>query len=261
MRFDYYAATIPAQPSHCYNEIIKEFGGAMIDENPIRPYKIGKRHVGHNIRVYSGGCNPLPHIVTSGSESELGSQFLRSVYPKHRVSRADVCADFFEPGGFDRVAAILDSIATEIGMEPDQIGPRLAGSQKGRTIYYGAPSSDVRIRIYEKGLKEIGEGSKTASPDWFRVELQTRPRKQRKASAALLSPSQLWGFSKWTTKAAAQVLDLYPEYLPDASLRQSTAAKAVHHMLKQYHRPMAAYAKEIGHEALLAKIAESLKDE
>lgn len=259
MRFDYYAATVPAQLTHCFHSIEKVYGSGFESINPIRPYMQGKKHVRSGIRVYSGGVNPLPHMVASGADAVLASEMLREVYPTHRVSRVDVASDFEEVEGFDRVCGLLKPLARTAGVAVQVAGDPDPG-EGGRTMYFGSKVSDVRLCIYEKGLEQIGRGSKTASPDWFRVELRVRPRKERKAAAASLSASQLWGMSKWTTKAADTVLNICPEYIPDQSLRTSTASQSVAAMFRQYGRSMRLYAAEIGEEAFFEAVKEVLQD-
>lgn len=262
MRFDYYAATVPAQISHCIKKLSESHGDQFSEAKPVAPYKKAVQHDFTGLRLYSGGQNPFPHLVISGDRSPFAANFIRKTYPTHKVSRADVCIDFIEAGGFDRVKLILNAIAADIRPKPIVpmlFGPETDHADVGRSIYYGSPKSDVRIVIYEKGKQMRAQGH-VVSADWFRIELRVRPRKARKDAAAVLTEADLWGFSKWSLSASKAVLNVCPEYHPDQSLRQSTAEQAVRHMLKQYRRAMMRYSDEIGEAQFFRQIKEALAD-
>lgn len=262
MQFDYYAATLPAAVSHCHQSIINQFNGSLISEKPIKPYTHGVRHSEGGFRVYHGGVNPHPFFVASGLEAQRGAEFIRRVYPSHRVARADVAQDFCSPGGFDQVVRILDPIARAAGVSVTFIGDPAPGQTSGRSIYYGSPKSDVRIVVYEKGWQLLGNGVTGISPDWFRVELRARPRKDRKSLTAGLEAAELWGLSQWTKKAAEAVLGVAPVYRPDPScFRVSSADQAVAAMLRQYGRAIRAFADQHGREALDELISACLDGE
>lgn len=261
MQFDYYAATLPCSLSHCKSSILSSFPGVFLDEKPVRPYSHGLLHPDRGFRVYHGGTNPLPFFVSTGSDAEAGADFVRQHYPEHRVSRADVAHDFVSPGGFDRAVRILDPIARAAGVAVTFLGDPAPGQKTGRTMYFGSPKSDVRLCVYEKGLHERGKGRKSAAGDWFRIELRVRPRKDRKALTARLSGAEMWGLSRWTMKAAQQVLDLAPVHMPDATLRKSSADKAIDHMLKQYAQALRAFIDQHGRQHFDDRIDEILADE
>lgn len=261
MRFDYYAATIPAAVTHCHSEILKEFPGALLNDKPVKPYTHGVRHLEHGFRVYHGGINPHPFFVASGEESQRAAEFVRRVYPSHRVARADVAADYIEPGGFDRVVRILDPIARAAGVSVTFIGDPSPTQTAGRTYYYGSASSDVRICVYEKGLHQRSLGFQNVPADWFRVELRVRPRKERKSITAGLKADEMWGLSRWSLKAAEHVLGVSAPYEPDVSMRESTTEKAVAHMIHQYRRALQAFVAQYGRETLDQRITEALADD
>lgn len=260
MRFDYYAATIPALPTHCEATVIDAFDGAWEPAPPVSPFKVGHKHPDSGLRLYHGGHNPLPFLVASGADAEAASQFMRTAYPSHRVSRADVCEDVRLQDGFTRITSLLTPIARKAGAAVEFMGDPDPEQAKGRTMYYGSRKSDVRIVVYEKGLKERAEGNLEAPEDWVRVELRVRPRKDRKALCASLSASELWGFAKWSIRAAEAVLDLAPTYHPDTSMRESTPERAFRHMLDQYASTLRQVAAASSRAELLARI-EAVLDE
>lgn len=261
MRFDYYAATIPASVSHARAMLLEAFPGTLTQDKPVRPFTEAVRHLEQDFRLYHGGVNPHPFFVASGSGAELGAEFIRRVYPSHRVARADVAHDTIELGGFDRIVSILDPIARAAGVTVTMVGDPSPDRSTGRTMYFGSWSSDVRLYVYEKDKEQEAKGL-PFTPGHVRIELRAKPRKERKSAAATMSEAALWGFSAWTQKALAALnLGDLVEYVPDLSKRKSTATRAVEHMLTQYGGSMRAFAREHSREVLLARIADALDAE
>jgi hypothetical protein len=259
MRFDYYAATLPAQLSYCEKSIKDNFEGYLISEPPVKPYKSGLRHHQKDFRLYWGGQNPLPFFVASGQNSEDAASFVRRVFPQHRVSRADVAVDFEEVGGFDRVHALINPICRNARVEVEFQGDPDPTQKRGRTMYYGSKNSDVRICLYEKGLHELGKGNLEASEGWVRIELRVRPRKQRKALCASFSPQQFWGCAKWTSIVSKEVLLTVVPFEPDPSLRLGKVDQAVIHMFRQYAGSIRAFCDKHGKFAFLDHVDDVLQ--
>lgn len=258
MHFDYYAATIPSSVSHCHQSILNHFSGSFIPEKPQRPFTQAVRHKEGGFRVYHGGVNPHPFFVASGDVAEDGKDFVRKVYPLHRVARADVAFDFCELGGFDRMVKIIDPIARNARAAVTFLGDPSPGQTAGRTMYFGSWKSDVQVKVYEKGLEQRGKGVADAPDDWIRVELKTKPRKDRKARAATMDEDQLWGLSKWTRTALEKLDGTVVEYHPDRSMRKSTVERAIDHMCVQYGSSMRTFADEHSAELLLDRIRDVL---
>lgn len=255
MHFDYYAATIPSSVTHCYNSILNHFPGSFIPEKPQRPFTQAVRHKEGGFRVYHGGVNPHPFFVASGDVAPEGAEFVRKVYPAHRVARADVAHDFIEVGGFDRMVGILDPIARAAGVTVTMVGDPSADRTTGRTMYFGAWSSDVRVYVYEKDKEQEAKGL-PFKPGHVRVELRTKPRKDRKSRAATLTETGLWGLSAWTQRAVQEIDGKTVEYHPDRSMRKSTAERAVTHMIDQYGAAMRTFITEQSRDELLRRLAE-----
>lgn len=259
MRYDWYQVSVPATPSHCIASIIERFGDDFEDTKPTHPYKQAIKHAEAGFRVQWGGVNPLPHVIATGTAAPLAASFLRDVYPDHAISRVDVCHDLDEEGGFDRLRALIEPGIRAAGVQvtfygdPDEARKPLE-ERRGRTVYYGSKNSDVRLVLYEKGLKEREEGPGAASWHWVRLELRVRPRKGRKASTARLSASQMWGLAKWTRKVS-QLLDLgAPDYRPDTSMRDSTARRALRAVLSQYQGTFRRAAEDMGRAAVIEAV-------
>lgn len=258
MRCDYYAATVPASLSHLEQTIKSNFDGILCQEVPVRPYKNGFRHSEADFRVYWGGQNPLPFFVSSGEKAQAGSDFLRKLYPNHRVSRADVAYDLREVGGFDRIIGQIEPIARKAGVEVCFMGDPDPKKSTGRTMYFGSPKSDVRICVYEKGIFQRSKGDENAPADWVRVELRVRPRKERKSFCASASLAELWGLSRWSSTVAADVLETQSPFVPDPSLRRSETDQAIAHMLRQYASSIRKFCDMYGKDKLFSEINEVL---
>jgi hypothetical protein len=201
-------------------------------------------------------------MVGSGKGGINVSKICRTAYPEHRVSRADVCVDFDFNESFDHLAAAIKPIVANHGVKARYIGPPDPPYTEGRTLYYGASSSIVQVRQYEKGKKERAATETeypNASPGWTRVELQVRPHKAQKAWAASASPEELWGLSRWSQRVAGEVLSAHVPFVPDASLRRLEAEASFEHCLRQYGSVFAEVAGQKGMSWLVKRIADTVE--
>lgn len=234
MKFDWYQASVPVPVSVLEHSLIyvleDEWGiGKSVNgfENCLEGQITG-------VKLLHGGVNPDPFVIGSGRQAPAVASYLRDSFPKHKVSRVDVAVDVNEPGSFDQFAASIGSIARRGGVDINFHGDPDISSRKGRTWYYGSKHSDVRICLYEKGLKAIKDGDANADPNWVRCELRVRPRKGRKLVAARSAPCEFWGFSRWTNSVAETVLDSVVPFVPDESIRQAEVERSFDCMLEQY---------------------------
>jgi len=260
MPFDYYAATLPASVSHAEAMLLEAFPGPLDPAKPVRPFTQGKQHREQGFRLYHGGVNPHPFFVASGPETPLGAEFIRRVYPAHRVARADVAIDTIEEGGFDRIVGLIDPIARKAGVKVTMVGDPAETRTTGRTMYFGAWSSDVRLYVYEKDKEQEAKGL-PFHPGHLRVELRTKPRKDRKSLAATLDEDGLWGLSAWTKEVLETLDGTVVPFLPDQSKRKSTVERAFEHMLDQYGGTMKAFCEEYSREIMFGRIAACLDGE
>lgn len=259
MRFDWYSASVPSQVSVLEDTINSTFGTQFLPGKPVPPYKTCDHHQGTDFRVHYDGCNPHPYFVATSAAAKDGARFLRENFPDHRVSRADVCIDLLEDDGFQRYVSEITPIARKRNVDCMMIGDPDPESTKGRTLYFGSAKSDIRLKVYEKGLEQIGKGNKTAPANWIRIELQARCRKERKTQAATLKPEDFFGFSGWTTTVAERVLGQITEYIPDPSLRLSDLDRKMGHMVKQYGATIQALCDRDGPQVTLARIYAATK--
>lgn len=260
MRFDWYSATVPVHVSVLENTIKSHFGNTLVETRPVRPYEKALKDPKNGYRINFEGCNPHPFFVASGAESHDAAEFLRNHFPKHRVTRSDVAIDTCEIGSFQRLVDQITPIAKKARVQCRLFGDPDPNATEGRTFYFGSPTSDVRIRVYEKGLKEISEGNLLANPHWVRLELQVRPRKDRKLIAATIEPSALFGFAQWSQTVSQNVLGNIAEFIPDLSKRESDLDKAFRFMIEQYGNTLRGLAERDGWAVTLKRVRANAED-
>lgn len=265
MYFDYYSASIPHPAGLCVDALSDEFGTKFLKARPHPNYKHGLESTDGNFWLYHGGSNPHPFFVSTGQDASAGADALRKIFPDHSVSRADVAHDFIAERGFDRITEKIDPIARKARVKVMFMGDPSPDQKDGRTMYYGSPDSDVRVRVYEKDKEQISKGvpAQDIPEGWTRVEVQTRPRKGRKLLVASMKEAEVFGLSKWSKQVAEEVLGqagMVP-YTPDRSMRESTADRAVRHMLDQYGNALRAFVAMHGRKALDSKISDALLDD
>lgn len=227
--FDWYQGTLSGvqSPDDVVSLLLRGIGAFKLSESPggfNRPYSVrGSAPGGGSLGVYFGNGLDV-HVVASSWLAAHACRVLRREFPTHRVSRADVAYDVDEPGAFDRLYKAAHALARAPRrggrggvLATSTVGDWLDG-ENGRTLYIGAPSSALRIRIYEKGHEQRAKHpDQKFSPDWVRVEWQIRPNSAGKSRAATASAAEL---AAWT-RFGADMLDLVAqlEFDPTAPAR------------------------------------------
>jgi hypothetical protein len=75
------------------------------------------------------------------------------------------------------------------------------GESTGRTLYVGAASSAVRVRVYEKWLESPGQYEEGTN----RVEVQLRPPSRAKERVTSWTPAETFCASKLTRRLAVEL--------------------------------------------------------
>lgn len=243
--FDWYQATVPASPDAIQASFIEAFSGEFEPVRPINGYTFGVKHSAVSFAVFWGGHNPYPNIKSTSSDAEPVSDWLRAHFPSHKVSRADVALDFSFEGSFDAIAALIEPIARKARVsvkflgDPAENNPDYPMDQrKGRTLYLGSQTSEMRIRLYEKGFERRGAGVENIDPNHARLEVVCAPQKERKARASRLSPFEMIGFSKWITTAVQHVCSERPHLIPKVPARETSPDERLLSCLRQYGRTL-----------------------
>lgn len=266
--FDWYQATLPR---HHVDDVLPVLcDGLGLDIRPGTPrygYTLGFELVGPDgvaVRALAGGPNGGPNLSASGGYASGLAALLRSVWPAdHRVSRFDSRIDLGAVDGDPETiwSALFDLCvqrAGEQGLTTHLVGDYV-GKEKGRTLYIGAPSSPVRVRLYEKGKQlrsqsRAGASGSDARADWCRLEVQVRPVKDRRWDAARITADEGWGFSPWTQALVSEVVGLDTERLSMRHKRETNDERAFAWLAQQYAGTLLRMAGQDGWTAVLGRL-------
>jgi len=239
-RFDWYKASFPGVDAD-------EFLGEWMDQFPLSSFTPAKGQHGYThggvirigdfdaARLLFGGNNDAPmNVAASGMQTQRFVDFARATFPDHSVTRLDPCIDFESPGAWTYLLDAVVDTKHHHKVKSREMGDWLDGGLKGRTIYLGAPSSDVQFRLYEKG-KQLGEGY---SPDWVRAELQWRPKKLAKLSCASIMPETCWGASRWSQDLRQRFGMAGVEKVEKEGWQRTPLEARVSALVKQYGRTL-----------------------
>jgi len=157
------------------------------------------------------------------------------------VSRIDPCIDYAEPGAYDVLQSIALEVASQHRVKVGTAGDHLL-TMRGRTLYLGASSSHVRLRIYDKAdelrqkFANMPDVLDTVPDVLTRVEAQVRPKTPAaKAEAAKTSPIELFGSALWLRHFIRRAFDLdIQPFQAGPVWRRSDDDRAYAAMLAQY---------------------------
>ena len=207
-------------------------------------------------RVYSQSARPGEvHMVVSGQSCDEVVPIVRGLWPDHRVSRVDSAADLLVDFGAidERCVAFAEERRLSYRLVTDSAG--------GATRYLGAPSSEVRVRVYRK--TEEWRAKHPERPDAFpdgvvRFEIQVRPgKREMKARVAAMSPADVWGLSGWGQAFADEFLALDVERVPTHHRKPSDWAHSLFYLALQYGPLVRARAADVGVAEVLGEIVEA----
>jgi hypothetical protein len=138
-------------------------------------------------------------VQGTGRHAAPVAEWLRGWQPRHRVARADAAEDYSAPGAWDQISTVCLRVADEYRIDVEHAGDHHRAI-KGRSFYLGGRTSVARAIVYEKGRQLDGD------PDWVRLELRVRPgSRDAKYRASSLTPSELYGCSKWSAGLATRL--------------------------------------------------------
>lgn len=253
--FDWYQGTIEdAAPIWLQSALQERTPNPSWSEcPPLKGYAFG--HVLYSegeelLKVYGGGrAGQGSHFLADGAPADRAARLIRSVSPRHLVSRGDVCEDIDLDGWFDQTHAVMLDVADELRVKVSCGGDWHL--DPSRTAYMGAPSSAVRIRLYEKGAEVASKYPQLAgevSRSWVRMEVQVRPSKRAaKLQMSQVEPADWWGCSKFSQVMAERVLTVEaPRVKVGTIYRAHSVEKAEYHMLMQYRRIFEAMHERLG---------------
>lgn len=203
MRFDAYIGNVSgASPEEVATMAAREFRGRIERGRPR-----GRYHDVFEVKDGTEGVGWVAHdpqldtafFEFKGERTPDNVRTIRHHWGmRHTVSRLDSCEDFDELESFPRLCSLVDR-CTDPRVKSRMIAPR--NGDDGTTVYWGSPTSQVTARCYEAG--KMKERRHIGRPNWVRLEVQVRPAKSLlKQAAAQCTPTDAWGFSSWSQKAA-----------------------------------------------------------
>lgn len=209
---------------------------------------------GRVVDVWAGGSHHNPHFVASGPTAQIVCDLVRSeLAGQHAVSRADPCIDYATPGAYDVLQDIALQVAREHRVKVGTAGDHLL-TKEGRTIYLGAPTSHVRLRVYDKAYElqtkfaNMPEVLETIPAELARLEAQIRPKTpEAKRLAATASPVELFGAAAWMRVLLGKVAGLEIEPFQAGPVwRKSDDDRAYAAMLAQYGNMLLRRLQDLG---------------
>lgn len=242
MRFDWYQATIPEHPLVVIDTLKEALApdGDVIEgrgrHNYLQSFRIRDARGERVAEVLAGGSNGHPNVASSGIFTPGFVDVVRASWPAHRVTRFDSAEDMAQKGALEELEATCRGLAKDLGIKGRAVVPD--NPEEGRTYYLGAPSSDTRVRLYDKTAEtraKLPPERHSEVPDhWARLEVQVRPRKEWKQYAAQATPEEAWGFAGWTHELAKRALSLQIDRVTMQAGRETDDERAFRYMVMQY---------------------------
>ena len=261
--FDWYQATVPRPVDDVLEALAGLSQGLQLShERGMHGYAhtsvLGSYDEGSVARVMHGGTHQYPHAVLSGEWAQPGAELIRASFPEHSVSRLDVREDFGDAGAYDAIQAQLVGAAKRHRLTVGTAGDHLV-TMRGRTVYLGAPSSSVRMRLYDKRAELLAkyatEGDRATVvkalhlPDELaRLEAQIRPQgKAAKVRFASIEPIDALGCTRWMREVWRDVagLSLTPCQV-GKPWRQADDERAYKYLLAQYGGALRRMCEDLG---------------
>ena len=252
IRFDAYTATLRGpKPDDLMNILFDQVGLGATFKSSRGFHTFGDRMAikdgsGSEVGAIQWGGKQGDRLMfeVKGEHSQKAAEALRGRF-EHRVTRVDACADFDEPGAFERLLSPCLDVKKQFRLKGSKLGDWEDFPEDGRTMYLGSPASVSRVRLYEKGKQQ--EYKHLGRSDWVRIEAQIRPAKEAKESFNSITPIQCWGASKWTRELAARVLEKHVEpHAAGSTYRLSEREAALRWMCKQYGGHLLSLATDLG---------------
>lgn len=181
---------------------------------------------------YGGSHGELVMVEAKGIWTTELIGRLRDEVPDHNCTRVDSCHDADVPGAWDDYLAIVEDVKARHKIKGEKRGD-WDYPDDGRTMYLGATSSPVRVRLYEKGKQP--EYRHAGRSDWVRLEVQVRPQKDAKRAYSTMSAADVWGASKFTREIASRAFSLDAGVFPAGGVKkENDLERRLHWMVQQY---------------------------
>jgi hypothetical protein len=158
--------------------------------------------------VYFGGGRDDVHVLATSASADVARPAVMGM-GRAKTARVDTRVDTLLP--FEDLSGLCEHAASAYGSRITRMQSWERGDSLGRTIYVGAPSSAVRVRVYEKWLESPGQYVEGTN----RVEVQLRPASKVKERVSAWTPAETFCASR-VTRSLAELLG--DDRAPKASL-------------------------------------------
>ena len=260
MRFDYYRASLERGTDA--DQVIgwmasQQALGEIVEGRPVMGYEAATQVLDADgdvwVTVLHGGTNGVL-VQASGEATPAAVQAIRSAWPVHAVTRADVCVDVIEEerGLFDRLEPTLTRIVREHGRVKAKCIRPVLDRDQGATYMIGSRASETYFRAYEKPEQLMAEGLAHQSmrvffDRWVRCELEAKPQKDNRHTAATFEPSEYFGLSRMGRSIASELLSQVVEKTSSLDFKQlTTRARRRRALVKQYGATLLEWKEEVG---------------
>lgn len=255
MRFDWYQATVPENPVLLIETLKAQLAPTGVIEqgrgfhNYYQSLTLKGSDGDRLAVVLCGGPNGDPNVTASGEDTPAFVKCVRDHWPNHRVTRLDSAEDFCADRSWETLENVCRGVTGDHKVKGRAIVPD--DVSEGRTYYMGAPSSDVRVRLYEKTAEtrsKLPESRWHEVPDgWSRLEIQARPKHPLvKQYASTITPEEVWGFAAWTTELANRAMSLSVERIKARIAKESDDDRAFRFMVTQYAKVLRRRHADLG---------------
>ncbi len=249
VRFDAYTATTTAATQYQLAALFGE--GLSAKEGP------GYHQFGHRVSfedpdlkesvgavLWGGRHGDRAMIEVKGERTPEVVERLRSFCP-HRTTRLDSCADFESSGAFNRLVRACMAVKRKHRLKGEKAGDWDDFPEDGRTLYLGARTSPVRLRLYEKGKQP--EYRHLKRDEWVRAEIQLRPKLQFRDWFSNASPLDVWGATQWARELAGDILAEHVDPHPAGTVYRVTAREQkLMWMCRQYGAHLLSLKEDLG---------------
>ncbi len=253
MRFDWYQATIPESPQNLIGKLTEQLSVVEVipgkgKYNYHQSAALIDKDGDKVAMMFFGGPNGHPNVGTSGDKAPKFAEVVRELWPEHFVTRFDVAEDFGGGDVYDSLYNLCRQVAAEHKIKGESIIPD--DPMDGRTYYMGAPSSDVRARLYDKAA-EMRKRSSPADlaevPDYLtRLEIQGRPRQTWRFFAAKMEPEHVWGMSAWSHHLGEAAFGMALQRIHMRARKETTHERSYRFLLTQYRAVLERQFRDLG---------------
>ena len=255
-KFDAYCASVYDEPRWIIDLLLQELADAgekptcqsgppvrFYGENAILLDEFGKRLCS----VRWGGANGTPFVESKGAVSSLISALLRREFD-HRPARLDVAIDRSGPDLFQRLVRITRRLAKTYGLKWEPRGDWIT-KDAGRTIMLGSRSSQVFLRVYEKGLELAAKQGIELTEELrclVRAEVEFKPQNRTARKRAItITPDELWGLTEWLIDFTSKSFDIKAVKIKVTERREADYERALRFMAQQYRAHLARLLNDV----------------